>query len=252
MAVSLKIKKPFWQPELIFGGREKMKKFFAVAMATVMTLAMSVSAFAADTISGGWWTAWTPGYEVKDTVEFDIEVKGGAENWNNISAVFVNVATDGKTAPSADNFEGYKEYAVVRADSWGWGGGDNLSCDGKAIEYTSTLEDANASGDAWDEFKAVMADAHIDATVTKTATGFELKYDVKGANGTSYTYTAKTEADTSAGLYVFFVCDTSEVTVAKVEAPAQTGDFTAVLPVALVAVAAMAVVVVMKKRTVAE
>lgn len=197
------------------------KKFLTMAMAAVMVMGSAVNAMAATTISGAWWTAWTEGYEVKDSAEFDIEVKGGESNWNNVSAVFVNGQTTGTVAP-ADEVEGYKEYAVIRADSWGWGGGDNLSVDGNAITYESTLTDANGDGNVWDEFLAIMADAHIDATITKTATGIELVYDVTGANGGSFNYTAKTDVDTSAGLYVFFVCDNSEVTVEKVEATDNT------------------------------
>lgn len=192
------------------------KKLLTMAMAAVMAMGSVVNVMAATTITGAWWTAWTEGYEVKDSVEFDIEVKGGEANWNNVSAVFVNGQTTGTVAP-ADEVEGYKEYAVIRADSWGWGGGDNMSVDGNAITYESTLTDANADGNVWDEFLAIMADAHIDATITKTATGIELVYAVTGANGGSFNYTARTDVDTSAGLYVFFVCDNSEVTVAKVE-----------------------------------
>lgn len=194
------------------------KKLLTLAMAATMAVSTVISAFAdANTITGGWWTAWTPGYEVKDTLEFDIDVKGGSENWNNVSAVFVNGKTTGTAAPADEVGATYKEYAVVRADSWGWGGGDNKSLDGNDIVYTSDIVDTNANGDTWDEFKAIMADAHIDATVTKTATGVELVYEVKGANGESFKYTATTDVDTSEGLYVFFACDTSEVTVALAE-----------------------------------
>ncbi|MBP3339237.1 MAG: hypothetical protein J6L69_07525 [Lachnospiraceae bacterium] len=268
------------------------KKLLTVALAATMVISSALSAFAADTITGAWWTAWTPGYEVTDTVEFDIDVKGGSANYQNLSAVFVNVATDGATTPSADNFEGYKEYAVVRADSWGWGGGDNKSVDGNAITYTTTWDSEdvfsteNVNGDdkgaidKWDDLVAVMKDAHIDAKISKTATGISLEYVVTGANGHGFTYTATTDVDTSAGLYVFFACDTSDVTVAKVEASADnnatdnnatdnnttdtntnagsnagattpdTGDSTMVG--ILLAVAAVSVVVVLKRRTVAE
>lgn len=194
------------------------KKILTLALAATMALSTVFSALAADTITGGWWTAWTPGYEVKDEVQFSIDVKGGAENWNNVAAVFVNGATTGTKAPAEEVGETYKEYAVVRSDSWGWGGGDNLSSDGKAIEYTTDIVDANNDGDVWDDFKGIMADAHIDATIKAEGNVISLEYKVKGANDASYTYTAKTEADISAGLYVFFACDTSEVTVELVEA----------------------------------
>ena len=65
------------------------KKFFAVALATTMTVSTVMTA-SAETISGAWWTSWSQGYEVADgeTVEFDMELKGGDAVWNNVAAVF--------------------------------------------------------------------------------------------------------------------------------------------------------------------
>ena len=41
------------------------KKFFAVALATTMTVSTVMTA-SAETISGAWWTSWSQGYEVAD------------------------------------------------------------------------------------------------------------------------------------------------------------------------------------------
>lgn len=157
------------------------------------------------TLSGAWWAAWTPGFKLEDKLTFSIDVKGGNEVWNNVTAAFVNVPTDGKTDPTKT--AGYKEYLMIRPDNWGWGGGDKLNIEGNEIKFTSpmplTLE----------ELVATMKDAHIDATITKTATGIKLEYAVKGANGKSYTYVVESDFDTSKGVYVFFTCDNSTVKV---------------------------------------
>ncbi len=174
-------------------------------------------------LSGGWWTSWTPAYEISCKHEFDIDVKGGAEKWNNFSIVFINVETSGNVAPHTE-IQGYKEYALIRTDSWGWGGGDNKSLDGNPIVYNSTLTDINESGSTDDEFIATMADAHVDAVVQRTANGVKITYNVTGANGVTFTYTAETEVATE-DLYVFFACDGSEVTVTPVIQTTTDHDF---------------------------
>ena len=208
------------------------KKLLTAALAATMVVGSTLSAMAAPVeISGGFWTAWTPGYEVKDgsTVEFDIDVKTTASaNWNGVVAVFVNKATTGTVAPKDEVGADYKEYAVIRTDSWGWGGGDNLSIDKKAIEYSTkhdtedVFSTTNVNGDnegvidKWDDFVSILKDAHIDAKVSKSGEDLTLNYVVTGKNGHGFTYEAKTKADTSAGCYVFFVCDNAEVTVTQV------------------------------------
>jgi hypothetical protein len=188
------------------------KKFFTVALATTMALSSVLTANAAS-LSGAWWTAWTEGYELTDTLEFDIEVKGGDAVWNNVAAVFVNAKTTGTQAPADEVGSSYKEYAVVRGDNWGWGGGDNKTVDGNDITYdggVATLGD--------DDFIATMKDCHIDATITKSGNDVTMVYNITGTNGKTATRTAKFTSDMSEGVYVFFVPDTSEITVTQVTA----------------------------------
>ena len=85
------------------------KKFFAVALATTMTVSTVMTA-SAETISGAWWTSWSQGYEVADgeTVEFDMELKGGDAVWNNVAAVFVNGHQDGHCQYDACRSRGYQ------------------------------------------------------------------------------------------------------------------------------------------------
>ena len=188
------------------------KKFFAVALATTMTVS-TVMTVSAETISGAWWTSWSQGYEVADgeTVEFDMELKGGDAVWNNVAAVFVNGKTTGTTAP-ADEVAGYKEYAVVRGDNWGWGGGDNKTVDGNDISYQGGIADL---GDA--DFIATMKDAHLEVSVTREGNDIEYTYTAIGANGIETTRTVNFTSDLSEGCYVFFVSDGSTVDISLVE-----------------------------------
>ena len=188
------------------------KKFFAVALATTMTVSTVLTA-SAETISGAWWTSWSQGYEVADgeTVEFDMELKGGDAVWNNVAAVFVNGKTTGTTAP-ADEVAGYKEYAVVRGDNWGWGGGDNKTVDGNDISYQGGIADL---GDA--DFIATMKDAHLEVSVTREGNDIEYTYTAIGANGIETTRTVNFTSDLSEGCYVFFVSDGSTVDISLVE-----------------------------------
>ena len=193
------------------------KKFFAVAMAATMTLSAVMTASAA-TVSGGWWTAWTESYELTDTLEFDIDVKGGDTVWNNVAAVFTNAKITGTQPPADEAGESYKEYAVIRGDNWGWGGGNNMSIDGTPITYEGGVAEL---GDA--DFIATMKDCHIDATITRNGNDITMVYQGTGANGMTFTRTAKFSADMSAGCCVFFVPDSAEVTVTPVtDVPEET------------------------------
>ena len=131
--------------------------------------------------------------------------------WNNVAAVFVNGKTTGTTAP-ADEVAGYKEYAVVRGDNWGWGGGDNKTVDGNDISYQGGIADL---GDA--DFIATMKDAHLEVSVTREGNDIEYTYTAIGANGIETTRTVNFTSDLSEGCYVFFVSDGSTVDISLVE-----------------------------------
>ena len=72
----------------------------------------------------GFWTDHTDGYELKDGSSVKLTVNNysdGINNWDNFFLAFTNTAVKADTIPSADNYEGYAEYAVLRADAFGWG-----------------------------------------------------------------------------------------------------------------------------------
>ena len=227
------------------------KKLLTVALAATMAVSSVFSAVAAE-LSGAWWTAWSESYEIADgaTVEFDVDVKGGDAVWNNVAAVFTNSKITGTQAPADEAGASYKEYAVVRGDNWGWGGGDNKSSAGSDITYEGGIADL---GDA--DFVATMKDCHLDITITRSGNDITMVTKGTGTNGKTFTRTAKFTDDLSAGVNVFFVPDTSTITVAKASAgskdnvtPSKTGDTAAVAVVAIVALGAAVAVVASKKK----
>ncbi len=242
---------------------EKMKKFFAVAVATVMTLAMSVSAFAAaDVDCSGWWVAHSEAVEVtaegveitfKNTTE-----EGASQNWN--GPIWVLYSADEAFAGGAgiSNTPGYTEYWVMRGDNYGWGNAVYYGVTGDL--NTNTADNLTAAGITW----TPDADAVWDNFLTDLKAGADCKATAKLVDGKAVVTFSVAGVDTKIELpvdtakktYISLGGELTDLTNIEVKAMAKdtpaTGDFTAVLPVALVAVAAMAVVVVMKKRTVTE
>ena len=159
-------------------------------------------------INGGWWTKFTPSYKVEDSsiVEFNLNVKGGDAAWNNFGAVFANMSVDGVEIPTVDTLPGYSEYAVVRGDNWGWGGGDNKSKSGNAIVY-----DGGIASTTPEDFIALMKSASVNIKIAKNGDIITYIYTAIGDNGKSITRTATITEDTGDALYVFFSPDTATI-----------------------------------------
>lgn len=72
----------------------------------------------------GWWQEFTNSVELADGATKTVKLKNyssGEQNWHNYVVAFTNTQTAADKTPSTDNYEGYHEYAVVRADVFGWG-----------------------------------------------------------------------------------------------------------------------------------
>lgn len=122
--------------------------------------------------STGFWTEFSEVTEVPSgesvTVNF-VNYTSGLENWHNFVVVLQNVAD----AHSADDNADYKEYGVMRADNFGWGGG---------YDGIATAEcDWN-----WDTFKADMDGANVELTITNNGDTADVKAVVTTAGGTVY------------------------------------------------------------------
>ena len=101
--------------------------------------------------STGWWGDHSEIFPVKEdseaSVKFISHSPDNATNWNNFAVVLQNTPT----GHSAAEAEGYAEYAVVRADNYGWGSG-----------YSAALLQNDWN---WDTFKADIDDANVQVQV---------------------------------------------------------------------------------------
>ena len=117
--------------------------------------------------SQGWWTVHTENIKVdpKETkVVHFTNYTNGVNNWNN----FVIVLNKADVA---------QEYAVVRADNWGWGAG---------YDGNSNLKAVGTQGD-WDIWRAAMNGAKVTAYITNNGDGSaDIKAVMIGNNGVEY------------------------------------------------------------------
>lgn len=119
----------------------------AVRDARAATSGAVVETVGAEDKSTTFWGAHSRRYKIEDQKQyvFTFENHGSGSNvWNNYAMVFRNMDAD--ISPGENS--GYVEYAVIRADQWGWGGGDNKSHKGTPIEFggefnADTVKDSN-------------------------------------------------------------------------------------------------------------
>lgn len=157
----------------------------------------------------GWWSEFTNSVELPDGATKVVKLNNysdGVNNWDNFCIAFTNTNTTSDKAPSADNYEGYAEYAVVRADAYGWGD----------ASYAGTFE---TSWTDWAGWLAAMMDA--DVTLTITRNGGEIVMDAvfvdrDGNEMTSKsTITSTLTADDPC--YFFFTGEASYIELLSVE-----------------------------------
>lgn len=160
------------------------------------------------------WTAFSKPYELEQdgvlTLEFDN--KGGTELYHNYVLVFTN---DGTTPAAATAPAEHKEFAVVRADNWGWGGGqDNKSLSGQDIIREISYDLGDAEG-----FKEIMKDAHVKMDITRK--GQWVKVSAKVTSNTdetkSYDYNVSVHLGDTDKAFVNFTLENATVTIKSIE-----------------------------------
>ncbi len=139
------------------------------------------------------WTAFSPIFKVEEgtsVTKHFVNYTDGINNWDNFVAILQSTPT-GHSADTA----GYAEYAVVRADNYGWGAGyDGI--------VTPTC-DWN-----WDTFTKDMDGAAIDATFTNNGATADINIVATTADGKVY-HQDYTGIVTGGDLYVCFTCENS-------------------------------------------
>ena len=126
----------------------------------------------------GWWSENTDGYELADgatlTAKFNL-YSDGAENFHTLVTALTNTAVTAGLTPSADNYDGYAEYAVIRSDAFGWGD-------------ASYAGDFTCSWDVdWASWLALTTDSEVEIVFTRAGGQVTMDYTFTGADGTVMT-----------------------------------------------------------------
>lgn len=173
---------------------------------TYITIATPIAG--AEDNSSGWWTAFTDYFTIPSNKLLHLEFinhSSGINNWNNWNLAVVNVAD----RASAD----YKEYFVLRSDTWGWGGGmvnvdPSYAFDIKMI--SKNYPDTDGDGDIWNDFRTTMQGAHVTLEIDHSATGnVFVTATAVGTNGTTLVETYQQPVSATADIVAFLVCDGS-------------------------------------------
>ena len=250
------------------------KKFLTVVMATVMTLAMSVSAFATDLaeVDGtGWWAAHSKAIEVNETgVEVNFTAttyESATNNWNSPLYVVYTATEEFAGGAGISDVAGYTEYGVVRADVYAWSGDAN----------TGNLDSWTNKGLTWEA--TAPADWATWLASLKGGVEGNLKAQLSGDTLTAVftvgdaVSTASFVVDSSKPVYISLtaeLCKLTNIEVVTTEAEAEveteeattttdvteespkTGDASSVAFVTVVLFAAAGAFILLKKKTVNE
>lgn len=161
-------------------------------------------------LDNGFWTLFSDGYELKNggTVKLHFNNYGACtQNWENFVTVLTNAAVKADLAPNADNYAGYVEYGVFRADAYGWAFPNE-------VKYETTW------GDDWNEFLRTMLDADITLTATR-ANGGDIVFDFVIFDNAGKQHNYKVTTTIAAGaedpVYFFLTSEKTYIEILSVE-----------------------------------
>lgn len=164
----------------------------------------------------GWWQEFTNSVELKEGESKTVKLKNyssGVENWHNYVVAFTNTQTTSDKAPSADNYEGYAEYAVVRADLYGWGDASYAGA------FDSKWIDGETAWSDWEAWKDAMRD--VDVTLVITRSGSDIVIDSTFVDRSGNEFTSKSTITSTltadAPCYFFFTGEQAYIELMSVE-----------------------------------
>lgn len=191
------------------GLQEKIDSIAAAKPNTGDTtyITITTSIVGAEDNSSGWWTAFSDYFTIPANKLLHLEFINhgtGVNNWNNWNLAVTNPVAD-RTA--AD----YKEYFVLRADAWGWGGkmaDEGYPFDIKMVAHN--YPDTDGNGDIWNDFRTTMQGAYVSIDVDHSVTGnVYVTATAVGKNGVTLVETYQQPVSATADLMAFLICDGS-------------------------------------------
>ena len=134
-----------------------------------------------------WWGAHSETFKVEEGTSKTVVFKnyGGALNWNNFVVVLQNVAD----VHAWTETNGYKEYAVLRADNCGWGWFNGTWChdiDANLPNLPTTDKVGKTCNWNWDAFCANLNGATVELTVSNYGETVDVLAKATTAAGESY------------------------------------------------------------------
>ena len=127
----------------------------------------------------GFWSDTTAGYELADGKTLTMKLNNysnASANWCNFVLALTNTAVTTDKLAGGDNYDGYAEYAVLRADAFGWGP--------EGQPYDAKFE---MSWTDWVAWLNLMTDAEVEVVLTRAGGEVTVNYTFTGADGTVMT-----------------------------------------------------------------
>ena len=153
---------------------EKADSIAAAKAAAVVTLIPTPEELGTADNTQAWWSVFTDDIKLDSAKTYNIPFTnyGGSSNWNN----FVIILRDSTKA---------HEYAILRADNWGWGtgwAGEQLS------EHCDPAFGPDTDNRDWSKWLKAMSRAQCNATIVNNGNGLaDVKITMVGADGVTYT-----------------------------------------------------------------
>lgn len=180
---------------------EKVDSIAAEKAAAVVTLTPSPEVLGAEDNSQDWWSVFTDDVKLEQGKTYKIPFTnyGGGSNWNNFVIILRNSVPAGE--------EGYIEYAILRADNWGWGTGY------AGEESDSHFDKSTEDGRDWATWLKAMSRAQCMVTIVPNPTTVDVKITMVGADGVTYTqnYLNVSNHANPDDVYLSFTVDHSHV-----------------------------------------
>ncbi len=125
--------------------------------------------------SNGWWTDWTATTELADGATKTVKLNNysdGVNNWDNYVIGFINEPNEAGVDPNTIS-DDHVEYAMVRADAYGWDDAD--------FAYETSW------GDDWATWLAAMKDAEVTLVISRNANVITIDATIVDRDGNTMT-----------------------------------------------------------------
>jgi hypothetical protein len=158
--------------------------------------------------TNGWWTEWTDAVELADGATKTVVLNNysdGVNNYDNYVVGFENEATVAGTDPNT-NVDTHVEYAMVRADAYGWDDAD--------FTYDTNW------GDDWATWLESMKSAQVTLVISRNGNVITVDATAVCSNGNTYTNVTTVSSNVltaSDPLYFFITGEECYIEILSIE-----------------------------------